>query len=106
MDARFWIDPSTSQWMKITASVTRPVSIVGFHLVRVEPGTTIGIEKAPVDWNVRLTSHMRVKSTSRLSFFVPGHTFYDERDFDYRRSSAHTASTCRTDRTRDDSDRS
>jgi hypothetical protein len=94
MNATFWIDPNTYQWIKVTGVVTRVVSIVGFHLVRVQPGTTIEIEKAPVDTDIWLTSHLQVRSSSRILLFVPHHTFYDERDFDYRRGSAHTSSTC------------
>jgi hypothetical protein len=94
MRATFWVDVYTYQWVKITASVIRPVSLVGFQLVRVEPDTTIEIEKAPVDPAIWLTTHLRIKSVSRIFLFVSHHTFYDERDFDYRHTSAHVRSAC------------
>jgi hypothetical protein len=50
--------------------------------------------EAPVDARIWLTSHLPIKSASRIFFFVPQHTFYDERDFDYRRTAAHVLSAC------------
>jgi hypothetical protein len=94
MNARFWIDMKTNQWTKLRASVIRPVSIVGFQLVRIEPETTIEMERGPVEPGVWLTNHLRIEAKSRVMFLVRHHTFYDERDFDYRRTSAHKVSTC------------
>ena len=94
MHAVFWVDRRTHQWIRVSASVARPVSVVGFHFVRIEPGTTVEIEKVPVEANVWLTTHLRITSSSRIVFVLPHHTFYDERDFEYRRTSAHVASAC------------
>jgi hypothetical protein len=94
MKAVFWVDTRTYQWIRVRAVVTKPVSIVGFQLVRVEPGTTIVIEKAPVEAGIWLMKRLQIKSESKLLFFVPHHTFYDERDFDYRRTSVNVLSTC------------
>ena len=44
--ARFWIDSMSYHWIKLTAQVTMPVSLFGVF-VRVEPGTTVELEKAP-----------------------------------------------------------
>jgi hypothetical protein len=95
MNATFWIDPTTYQWIRVTALVTRPVSVVAFPVLRVEPGTTFEVEKAPVGPNLWLTSHLQIRSTSRILLFVSHHTFYDERDFDYRPGSTHASSMCR-----------
>ena len=38
MEGKLWIDKQTFQWVKVEATVIRPVSIGGF-LAEVEPGT-------------------------------------------------------------------
>lgn len=47
MEGTLWIDTTTFNWVKVTARVTRPVSIYGF-LATVEPGTKFDLEKMPV----------------------------------------------------------
>jgi hypothetical protein len=94
MDADFWIDADTFHWMKVMARVTRPVSIVGM-LARVEQGTTVELEKAPVHGDVWLRTHLEIKSSSRILLLVPHHTYEDERYFQYRPSPGSAPSTCR-----------
>jgi hypothetical protein len=92
MTAEFWIDATSYHWIKAVAHVTRPVSIVGL-LVRIQPGTTVEFEKAPVD-GAWLMTHLLVRSISRVLLLFGHHTYEDERYFDYRRSPVPAASGC------------
>lgn len=95
MTVDFWVDAETYHWIKLAARVTRPISLAGL-LVRLEPGTTIELNKAPVDNSgVWLATRLRIQSNSRILVLFGHHTSSDERYFDFRRSSARTASTCR-----------
>ena len=47
MEGKLWIDKKTFQWVKVEASVIRPVSIAAF-LAQVQPGTRFELEKMPV----------------------------------------------------------
>jgi hypothetical protein len=93
MTAEFWIDTTSYHWIKAVAQVTRPVSIVGV-LVRIEPGTTVAFEKAPVVDGTWLMTHLLVRSSSRVLLLFGHHTYEDERYFDYRRSSVPASSGC------------
>jgi hypothetical protein len=94
MTVEFWVDVETYHWIKLAARITKPVSLVGL-LVRLEPGTTVELEKAPVggsqDW---LVTRLRFQSTSRLLMLFGHHTSSDEQYFNFRRSSKHIESFC------------
>jgi len=66
MQGELWIDTKTYQWVKVTAQVTRNVSIVGF-LAQVQPGTQFELEKMPVEDGVWMPSHFAMKSKARSS---------------------------------------
>ncbi len=87
MIAEFLVDIETFHWVKVTARLTRATSIVGL-LVRAEPGTSIELEKAEVEPGIWLTSHLLVRSNSRLLFFIHHRTFEDDRYFNYRPAGA------------------
>jgi hypothetical protein len=93
MDARFWVDTATYHWIRVAAHLKKAVSIVGF-LVRVEPGTTVKLEKAPVDGAVWLTTHLQIRSSSRILFVFGHHTYRDEREYEYRRTGSGHTSAC------------
>jgi hypothetical protein len=48
MEGKLWIDEKTFQWVKVEATVIRPVSIEGF-LAEVEPGYTLRTRKGTCD---------------------------------------------------------
>jgi hypothetical protein len=93
MTVDFWVDVETYHWIKLAARVTKPVSLVGL-LVRLEPGTTVELEKAPVDDKAWLVTRLTYQSTSRLLMFFGHHASSDEQYFNFRRSSGHSESSC------------
>ena len=69
MEGKLWIDKQTFQWLKVEATVIRPVSIGGF-LAEVEPGTHFELEKMPVAGNIWLPKHFAMKSQAKIFFPV------------------------------------
>ena len=65
MNGKLWIDTETFQWVKVEASVTRPVSIKGF-LARVEPGTRFELHKTPVAPGVWLAKTFSMNSQAKV----------------------------------------
>jgi hypothetical protein len=97
MTADFWVDVKTYHWIRLTARVTKPVSVVGL-LVRLEPGTIVELEKAPMDdGSLWLMTGLKIQSSSRLLMLFAHHTNEDLRYFDFRRSSTRAESACRID---------
>ena len=83
MQGEMWIDKKTYEWVKVTAVVTRPVSIEGF-LAQVQPGTRFEIEKSPVSQGIWQITHYSSRAQARVL-----HMFnHNEQDnatyFDYR----------------------
>lgn len=68
MQGRLWIDKETFQWVKVTATVIHPVSIVGF-VARVEPGTYFELEKTAVNNGVWLPTHFSMMSHAKIMGF-------------------------------------
>ena len=69
MEGTLWIDATTFNWVKVTASVTRPVSIYGF-VATVEPGTRFDLEKMPVAGDIWEPTHFSQYANARiLGFF-------------------------------------
>jgi hypothetical protein len=77
MEGKLWIDEKTFQWVKVEATVIRPVSIEGF-LAEVEPGTHFELEKAPVTDSVWLPHHFAMKSQAKVLFFFTRKSQADE----------------------------
>jgi hypothetical protein len=67
MEGKLWIDKQTFQWVKVEATVIRPVSIGGF-LAEVEPGTQFELEKMPLADNIWLPKHFAMKSRAKILF--------------------------------------
>ncbi|MFZ0318272.1 MAG: hypothetical protein WAL56_04025, partial [Candidatus Sulfotelmatobacter sp.] len=77
MEGRLWIDEKTFQWVKVEATVIRPVSIEGF-LAEVEPGTHFELEKAPVTDSIWLPKHFAMKSQAKVLFIFTRKSQADE----------------------------
>lgn len=86
MRGKLWIDEATFQWVKIEATVVRPVSIGGF-LAKVEPGTQFELEKSPVPGGVWLPAHFSASSKAEILSFIGRKTHDDETYFDYRKAT-------------------
>jgi len=94
MNADFWVDVETYHWIKLSARITRSISIAGL-LVRLEPGTTVEMDKAAVDGDrIWLTTRLQIRSNSRILILFGHRTSRDERYFAFRRSSTQTTSAC------------
>jgi hypothetical protein len=94
MTVDFWVDVETYHWIKLAARITKPVSLIGL-LVRLEPGTTVELDKAPIgDGKVWLVTRLTFQSNSRVLMLFGHHTSTDEQYFDFRHSSSRTQSSC------------
>lgn len=90
MEGELWIDKKTFQWVKVTAKVLHPVSIIGF-LARVEPGTSFELEKMPVAEGIWLPKHFSMHSRARILSMITHQTQDDETYHDYRKLSQNQA---------------
>jgi len=89
MRGTLWIDSGQYQWVKVTASVFRPVSF-GLFIARVEPGTEFTLEQAPVEGSIWLPTHFEVRVNSRVVFW--SHNSIDDETYSqYRRTGANPA---------------
>ena len=84
MEGKLWIDEKTFQWVKVEATVIRPVSIEGF-LAEVEPGTHFELEKAPVTDSIWLPRHFAMKSQAKVLFFFTRKSQADELYYGYHK---------------------
>ena len=84
MEGKLWIDERTFQWVKVEATVIRPVSIEGF-LAEVEPGTHFELEKAPVADGIWLPKHFAMKSQAKVLFLFTRKSQADETYSDYHK---------------------
>lgn len=84
MEGQLWIDKESFQWVKVTAQVIHPVSIIGF-LARVEPGTDFVLEKTPVAPGIWLPRHFSMNATARILSVFGHHTEEEETYSDYKR---------------------
>jgi hypothetical protein len=69
MQGEMWIDQATYEWVKVTAQVTRPVSIGGF-LAQVEPGTRFEIEKVPAAPGIWQVAHFSMQSRAKIFYMI------------------------------------
>ncbi len=77
MEGKLWIDKKTFQWVKVEATVIRPVSIEGF-LAEVEPGSHFELEKMVVADNIWLPKHFEMKSRAKILFLFTRKSQADE----------------------------
>jgi hypothetical protein len=90
MEGKLWIDEKTFQWVKVEATVIRPVSIEGF-LAEVEPGTHFELEKAPVTDSIWLPRHFAMKSQAKVLFLFTRKSQADEVYYGYHKPTPITA---------------
>ena len=90
MEGKLWIDEKTFQWVKVEATVIRPVSIEGF-LAEVEPGTHFELEKAPVTDSIWLPKHFAMKSQAKVLFLFTRKSQADEVYYGYHKPTPITA---------------
>ena len=86
MEGSSTIDKKTIQWVKVEATVIRPVSIAGF-LAQVQPGTRFELEKMPVTDSIWLPEHFAMKSQARVLFLFTRKSQDDESYFGYHKAS-------------------
>lgn len=84
MHGELWIDEKTFDWVKVTAAVTRPVSIEGF-LAEVEPGTRFELEKRPVGGGIWLPTHFAMASYAKVLHLFSRTSEENDTYSDYKR---------------------
>ncbi|MDQ6677104.1 MAG: hypothetical protein M3Z09_07390, partial [Acidobacteriota bacterium] len=87
MKGDMWIDKESFQWVKVLAQVVSPVNIGGF-LATVQPGTYFELEKVPVEGDIWLPKHFRVRSQSKILALFNHATREDDTYFDYEKTPA------------------
>ena len=87
MEGKLWIDEKTFQWVKVEATVIRPVSIEGF-LAEVEPGTHFELEKGPVTDGIWLPKHFAMKSQAKVLFLFTRKSQADEAYYGYHKPAS------------------
>ena len=86
MEGNLYIDQRTYQWVKVTAQVTRPVSIEGF-LAQVQPGTMFEIEKSPVDDGIWQITHFAMRSQAKVMFVYNKTNAEEDTFYDFKRGA-------------------
>jgi hypothetical protein len=82
LNGEIWIDRETFHWVKVTAGVQQAFSLFGVF-VRLEPGTALEWERAPVEDGVWLTSRLVVRSQMKILSLLPHRKNMDARYYDY-----------------------
>jgi len=90
MQGLLWVEQATYHWVKVTAQVVRPVSIVGF-LAEVQPGTRFEVEFGPVGKDIWQISHYLMRAHARILYMFNHGSQDDETYFDYVRVAGGTA---------------
>lgn len=92
MKGMMWIDQKTFQWVKVEATVVRPVTIFGF-LARVEPGTRFELEKTPVEDGIWFPSRFSMYSNARILSIFPRRQHEVDVFSGYRKTAGATPGT-------------
>ena len=82
MQGRLWIDQRTFQWVKVTAQVIHPVSIMGF-LAKVQAGTRFELEKRPIGDGIWAPSHFSMHANALILGFFSHKSQQDQVFTDY-----------------------
>jgi hypothetical protein len=85
MRGKLWVDTEQYQWVKVHAEVFRPVSF-GLFIARVEPGTQITLEQAPVGGGIWLPTRFEQQVKVTVLFFWSHNSSDLETYWDYRRA--------------------
>jgi hypothetical protein len=83
MQGTMWIDQKTFQWVKVTAHVIHPVSIMGF-LAQVQPGTRFELEKRPISGKFWAPSHFSMRANSKILGMFSHSTWQDQTFSNYQ----------------------
>jgi hypothetical protein len=86
MRGTMWIDTQEYQWVKVEASVFRPVPLE-FSLADVHPGTEFFLEQSPQADGIWFPTHFVTKVRATALVFWSKKYTEDETYFDYRRSA-------------------
>jgi hypothetical protein len=84
MRGTLWIDKKTYQWVKVEASVTRPVRIEGF-VAEVEPGTQFELDRMPVGDDIWLPKRYMMKARAKVFLLFNHKSGEDDTYFNYRK---------------------
>ena len=87
VESRFWIERSSFHWIKVEATVVRPVSIAAF-VARVEPGTQFTLEQSEIAPGMWLPKRFLMRTRARILFLFKQRTQLDATYFGYRRAIA------------------
>ena len=88
MRGTLWIDTKAYQWVRVEASVFRPVAF-GLFIAHVRPGTEFVLEQAPVDGNIWLPSYFEMRVNAAIAFW-PHRSLDQETYSGYRKISGQT----------------
>ncbi len=83
MAVNFWIDKSSYQWLRIEATVKKPVTLYGW-LAKVGLGTKITLEQAPVSAELWLPKHFNIQVNASALGFLNRSFTHDEIYRDYQ----------------------
>jgi hypothetical protein len=83
MKGTLWIDAQEYQWVRVEASVFRPVSF-GLFIAHVEPGTKFVLDEATVANNIWEPVHFVTKVKASILHFWSHNSTDDESYSDYR----------------------
>jgi hypothetical protein len=86
VESRFWIEQSSFHWVKVEATVVRPVSIAAF-VAKVEPGTQFMLEQTEVGPGMWLPKRFLMRTRARILFMFKQHTQLDATYFGYQRAT-------------------
>lgn len=86
MRGTLWIDSTAYQWVRVEASVFRPVAF-GLFIAHVEPGTEFLLEEAPSAGNIWMPSYFETRVKANILFW--SHNSLDQETYsDYHRLTA------------------
>ncbi len=94
MAGKLWVDKNEYQWVKVSAEVTKPVSLYGF-VAKVGPGTRFLLEQEPVADNLWLPKHFSVHVSASALGFINENSTDDETYGNYKPIIASTAKLSR-----------
>ena len=84
VESRFWIEQSSFHWVKVEATVVRPVAIAAF-LARVEPGTQFALEQSEVAPGMWAPKRFLMRTRARILFMFKQRTQLDATYYGYQR---------------------
>ena len=83
MKGTLWIDVNEYQWVRVEASVFRPVTF-GLFIAHVKPGTEFVLEESPVEGNIWEPSYFENRVNAQI-LFLPHKTLDQESYSSYTR---------------------